>query len=88
MPHDFSDEDFWLRIRSFPIHTNYLILLAVHGNLCLALRHPSNRGENRTFVVAFVKALGLYFLHAGALTQEELEEAQRIEVEEGSADLG
>lgn len=61
--------------------------MAVHGSLCLALRHPQNRGAARPLVVAFTKSLGEWLVHCGALTPEQLVEAQQLEAEEGSADL-
>ena len=81
------NKKFWLSIREIPLHANYLTLMAVHGSLCLALRHPGNRGPAREHVVSFTKSLGEWLVHEGVLTPEQLAEAQRLEVEEGSADL-
>jgi len=64
-----------------------LTWLAVHGNLCLALRHPDNRGASRPWVLAFVKALGQHLVDAGVLTDAELRVAEKLEAEEGSPDL-
>jgi len=64
-----------------------LTWLAVHGNLCLALRHPDNRGASRTWVIAFVKALGQHLVSLDVLTADELAAAEKLEAEEGTTDL-
>jgi hypothetical protein len=79
--------DFWLTERKIPLQATYLTLLAVHGNLCLALRHPQNRGPGRAHVVAFTQSLGQWLVNAGVLTPEQLVEAQQLEAAEGSGDL-
>lgn len=61
--------------------------LGIHGNLCLALRHPQNKGPSRAFLVAFVKRLGWNLVEWGAITEEELRHAEQTEREEGSTDL-
>lgn len=84
-----EDGDFALKqARTYkPMTTNLLTWLAVHGNLCLALRHPRNVGASRPFVVKFVKDLGKKLVEWGAITEEQLKYAERIEIEEGSTDL-
>jgi hypothetical protein len=82
-----SSEEFWLGVRNIPLQSNYITLMAVHGALCLALRHPQFRGSSRQFVVAFTKSLGEWLAHAGALTPAQLREAERLEAREGSPDL-
>ena len=67
--------------------TNLAVWLAVHGNLCLALRHPRNIGASRPFVIKFVKHLGKKLVEWGAITEEQLQSAERLEIEEGSTDL-
>jgi hypothetical protein len=81
------NREFWLSDRNIPLHANYLTLMAVHGSLCLALRHPNFRGKSRQIVVEFTKSLGEWLVHAGALTPEQLRSAQRLEAREGSPDL-
>ena len=69
------------------VTTNLLTWLAVHGNLCLALRHPANRGASRPHVLKFTKELGKQLVKWGVITQSQLEEAEKTEIEEGSGDF-
>lgn len=69
------------------METNLLTWVAVHGNLCLALRHPKNFGASRPYVVNFVKVLGRNLVRWGAITEEQLKKAERIERERGNVDL-
>jgi len=69
------------------VTTNLLTWLTIHGNLCLALRHPENQGPSREYIVNFVKNLGRKLVEWGVYTETELEYAERIEVEEGSYDF-
>ena len=67
---------------------NGLVWLGVHGNLCLALRHPQNRGASRSIMIDFVKRLGRLLVIYGVVSEEELKRAERLEIAEGSKDLG
>lgn len=87
MSHDMIDREFWLKDHDIPLNTNNLTMMAVHGSLCLALRHPQFRGKSRSLVIAFVKSLGEWLVTEGIMTQERLAEAQEQEAEEGSSDL-
>jgi len=58
--------------RSAHVEANLLTWLTVHGNLCLALRHPQNRGESRRYAVAFVKVLGRMLVDLDVITEEQL----------------
>jgi len=69
------------------VTADLLTWLTIHGNLCLALRHPQNRGPSRQFVVNFVKRLGQMLVTSGAITEEELKAAEKLEAEEGSSDI-
>lgn len=79
--------DYWLKPIIIPVNTNTLTAMAVHGALCLALRHPHFKGPSRQFVVEFTKSLGEWLVHAGALTPEQLRSAEELEAMEGSLDL-
>lgn len=79
------NREFWLLERDIPLRANYLTLMAIHGSLCLALRHPQNQGPSRPLVVEFVKSLGELLVHVEALTPEQLAEAQRLEAEAAPA---
>lgn len=56
--------------------------LTVHGNLCLALRHPENTGPSRVLIVGMIYRIGKILVEGGVLTQEELNFATRVEQEE------
>ena len=81
------NSEFWLSMRQIPLIANYLTLVTVHGNLCLALRHPDNKGASRQLAVEFTKQLGEWLVKVGALTPAQLVEAQQLEAAEGSKDL-
>ncbi len=73
--------------QTFSLKISWIGLLATHGALCLALRHPHFNGHSRQLVVCVTKQLGKYLLDYGILTPEQLEEAMQLEVKEGSTDL-
>lgn len=74
--------------QSAQVIATHITWLAVHGNLCLALRHPANRGPSRSFVVEFTRSLGRMLVTWGVITEEELKAVEHLEVEKGSEDLG
>lgn len=80
-----ANPQFWLR--EVLVRVNVLTLMAVHGNLLLALRHPLNLGESRDLVLNFCKQIGEELVLLGALTPEQLKEAYRMEAEEGTPEL-
>jgi hypothetical protein len=70
------------------ITANLHTWLTIHGNVCLALRHPQNRGPSRQIALVFVKELGKALVRWGAITEEELKDAEKLEAEEGSTGIG
>lgn len=72
---------------TIPLRISWISLLALHGALCLALRHPQFRGPSRGLVVNATQQIGKYLVDNGLLTPEQLAEAQQLEAEEGSSDL-
>lgn len=66
-----------------PVHADLFTWMAVHGNLCLALRHPSNVGGSRQIVEEFVRALGARLVEEGLLSADELRDAEKLERQEG-----
>lgn len=56
-----------------------LALTAVHGNLCLALRHPENTGPSRAMVEEVIAGLEEVFLRAGVFTEQQLERIRAVE---------
>lgn len=69
------------------VNATVLTWLTVHGNLCLSLRHPQNRGESRALCIDVVRMLSKLIVEAGVMTQAEMDQANRLELQEGS-DLG
>ena len=69
------------------IESNLVTWLGIHGNLCLALRHPQNVGESRAYIVAFVKRLGRKLVEWGVITEEQLRHIERVEIEQGNVDF-
>jgi hypothetical protein len=69
------------------VTTNLLTWLAIHGNLCLALRHPQNRGPSRQYVTNFTKNLGKKLVEWEVITEQQLEATEKLEMEEGSTDF-
>lgn len=63
----------------FPVIASGITWMAIHGNLCLALRHPSNTGPSRLLVKEFLNQLGQHLVGVGVLTPAELAEVQRTE---------
>lgn len=61
-----------------------LTWVTVHGNLCLALRHPENRGQSRQLCINMVRQLSEMIVAAGVMTQQEMDEANRLEAQHGS----
>jgi hypothetical protein len=64
------------------IEESLFVWMTIHGNLCLALRHPGNQGSSRGYTVAFVEKLGRLIVERGLWTQEQLEHAQAVEQQE------
>lgn len=61
-----------------------LTWITVHGNLCLSLRHPGNTGQSRELCLQMVRHLSKLIVDAGLMTQEEMDQANRVEREHGS----
>src|SRR5574341_1216905 len=63
--------------------------MAIHGYLCLALRHPGFQGAeahpSRAIAEDFVAAIGDKLVEVGLLTPDELAQAQQVEAEEQPA---
>jgi len=66
------------------VEASGLLWMAIHGNLCLALRHPANLGPSRELVLGFVKNLGRLLVEWGVLTEAQLAAAQKVEQEHGT----
>lgn len=77
--------EFWFK--DVTIKLNVITLMAVHGNLLLALRHPMNRGESRDYIITFIKQIGEELVLLGAMAPEQLNEAYRVESENETPEL-
>lgn len=76
---------FWRK--EVTINLNVITLMAVHGNLLLALRHPQNIGESRDLVIDFLKQIGEELVLLGAMAPEQLKMAYKVESERGIPEL-
>ena len=77
--------EFWRK--EVTINLNVITLMAVHGNLLLALRHPRNQGTSRDLIIDFCKQIGEELVLLGAMAPEQLKEAYRVESGEGTPEL-
>ena len=62
-----------------PVIAARVTWLAVHGAICLALRHPQMTGPSRVILQQFAATLGAGFVEWGILTPRELDLIQRTE---------
>lgn len=63
------------------VEESLFVWMTIHGNLCLALRHPENDGPSRAYMEAFINKLSMMLVQRGMLTQQDIERAQRVERE-------
>ncbi len=63
------------------IETDLIVWAAVHGSLCLALRHPQLPETSRKIVEAFVTGVEAQLVAGGLFTREEMEHAHNVEQE-------
>ncbi len=61
----------------FPLKISWLGLMAMHGSLCLALRHPKFKGDSRQLVVCITRQIGKYLVENGICSTEIIEEAEK-----------
>ena len=64
------------------VEADLLTWMAIHGNLCLALRHPGNQGPSAQLVSDFAHALLAMLIDRGLLSPAEADQVSRVEVEE------
>jgi len=62
-------------------------VLAIQGNLVLALRHPENQGPLRVVVLGILESLTEILLREGVITAEFLKKMQADEEAYGSPDV-
>lgn len=61
--------------KEVPVHLSLIALLAIHGNLCLALRHPENNGASARIAAQVMHSIGIRLVEEGVLSEEELQGA-------------
>lgn len=79
---DFSDRPVDLEL---PVVATALTWMAIHGYLCLGLRHPGTQGAghpSHAMVRDFVEQLGEHLVDIGLMTADEVSMVQRVEAEE------
>jgi uncharacterized protein related to proFAR isomerase len=70
------------------IQADLLAWLAVHGYLCLALRHPGPReGKTRPFILKMVATIETALLKGGIMGPEDIKLIHKVEMEEGNEDF-
>jgi hypothetical protein len=65
--------------RRFGLESDAITWLAVHGNLCLALRHEGNTGAAREMVLGFLESLKEMLVKSNLVTQKEIDEQTRTD---------
>jgi len=87
MPHPFEDHALWQQ--DIELHVPLYVAMAMHGFLCLALRHPGTcDNKSRPMAVRAVKRLGSLMVAQAALTAEELADIEHTEAEAGGLQPG
>ena len=59
-----------------------LQLMAVHGAICLGLRHPQMKGPSRAIILQFVKTAEDKFVESGLMKPEHIRIIHAVEEEE------
>lgn len=74
--------------KRFQVDADLLTWMAIHGFLCLALRHPKTKGHSmRPTVLDVIRRLEEELVREGVLDPKIVAEIHRVEAEEGSLDL-
>lgn len=63
------------------IEASFLHWMAVHGSLCLAMRHPQYTGSSRELVLEMVETIEVIFLKEG-MPKAELDYIHKVEQKE------
>jgi hypothetical protein len=59
-----------------------LQLMAVHGAICLGLRHPNLKAPSRAIILEFVAATESAMVHCGLISQKHVALIHKVEQEE------
>jgi len=59
-----------------------LHLIAVHGNVCLGLRHPKNTGPNRKLAIEFLNYAEAKLKDAGIIDDDDIKRIHKLEQKE------
>jgi len=74
-----SDPEFWRQTAM--MNFDLITVLALHGAVVLALRHPGMKGSTRDVLGRAVAQMEQLLVARGALTPEQVAEAHRVEEE-------
>ena len=64
-----------------------LHLIAIHGNVCLGLRYPNNKGPNRKLALEFLNYAESKLKEDGIIDDFDIELIHNVEREESPHDL-
>jgi len=71
-----------MMVKPIAFQTDVLHIIAMHGNLLLGLRHPSNTGESREVLRNVIEEMEAALISAGCLSFDEVSNLHRSEIEE------
>ncbi len=78
--HNTDDRSFWES--RIAIEMSIVQAMALHGNICLAMRHPQNNNQLiRNLMMQVIYEIGGMLVRTGALTEDERNYAERTEIE-------
>ena len=61
-------------------------LLAVHGNVCMGLRHPNDIGPNRQLAIEFLNYAEAKLKAAGIINDKDIKRIHKVEFQESPHD--
>lgn len=77
-----NSDKIWTEDFQITFLLNPLNLMALHGFLCLALRHPGTKDHAcRPAIVEMVKQIGITLVDLGVMTPEQLTQIEKTETE-------
>lgn len=77
--------DLKLAVQPITVTAEALTWLAVHGNVCLAMRHPDNHSPNvRPRMVKFLKEISNRLVDSGFISREAMDGATKYELQQGN----
>jgi len=74
---DYNNENVLLQINLPALH-----LMALHGYICLGLRHPKTTGPSRDIVLHYIDVFETLLLNSGLLDEDDVRLIHKVEMEE------